>query len=51
VGMSENSDSVVLIVSEETGSVSIANMGELKEINSKEKLKRALTKIFKEIHV
>jgi len=50
VGMSENSDSVVLIVSEETGSVSIANMGELKEISSKEKLKRALTKIFKEIH-
>lgn len=49
VGMSESSDSVVLIISEETGSVSIANMGVLKEVNSKEKLKRAMTKIFKEI--
>lgn len=49
IGMSENSDSVVLIISEETGSVSIANMGELKEIQSKEKLKRVLMKILKEM--
>jgi len=46
IGMSESSDSVVLIISEETGSVSIANMGEIIEIQSKEELKRALRKIY-----
>lgn len=50
VGMSENSDSVVLIVSEETGGVSLANNGELTEVKSKEKLQKVLKETFKEIH-
>lgn len=51
LGMSENSDSVVIIISEETGSVSVANMGVLKDVSSKDKLVKILTKIFKEIQL
>ena len=35
VGMSENSDSIVIIVSEETGNVSLSNMGDFLDIKGK----------------
>ena len=48
IGMSENSDAVVLVVSEETGKISVAKSGELTRNFTKESLKRYLDKIFVE---
>lgn len=42
VGMSENSDCVVVILSEETGAISLAEAGELTRNFTKETLKKAL---------
>lgn len=42
VGMSENSDSVVIILSEETGVISLAESGELTRNYTKESLEKAL---------
>ncbi|MBQ7990908.1 MAG: diadenylate cyclase CdaA [Oscillospiraceae bacterium] len=42
IGMSENSDAVVIVVSEETGGISIAENGELVRGFSKDTLKKAL---------
>ncbi|MBR4223927.1 MAG: diadenylate cyclase CdaA [Oscillospiraceae bacterium] len=42
IGMSENSDAVVVVVSEETGGISIAENGKLIRGYSKDTLKRAL---------
>ena len=44
VGMSEASDAVVIIVSEETGSISVAIGGQLKRHLSPETLKAVLNK-------
>ena len=46
IGMSENSDAVVLVVSEETGKISVAKSGALTRNFTKESLKRYLEKIF-----
>lgn len=43
IGMSENSDAIVVVVSEETGSISVAENGELTRGYSKESLKKLLT--------
>ena len=45
IGISENSDAVALIVSEETGSISIALNGKLKQGFNRESLKNSLTKL------
>ena len=42
VGMSESSDSFVIVVSEETGSISYANQGELVRKINGEKLRKVL---------
>jgi diadenylate cyclase len=42
IGMSENSDSIVIVVSEETGTVSVAENGELTRGFSKESLSKLL---------
>jgi diadenylate cyclase len=42
IGMSENSDAVVVVVSEETGAISVAENGELTRGYSKESLKKLL---------
>ena len=42
IGMSENSDAVILIVSEETGQISLAVNGRLTRNYSKETLQEAL---------
>ena len=44
VGMSENSDAVVLIVSEETGAASLAIAGELRRGLTDEELRESLEK-------
>ena len=44
IGMSENSDAIVVVVSEETGKISIAKRGALTRNFTKETLKRALEK-------
>ncbi len=49
VGMSESSDSVVLTVSEETGNVSIANMGKLIEVSNRKRFVKMLMDVLKEI--
>jgi len=43
IGMSENSDAVVVVVSEETGSISVAENGELTRGYTKDSLKKLLT--------
>ena len=50
VGTSESSDSVVLVVSEETGKVSIANEGRLIELPTKKRFIKVLTDYDKEAH-
>lgn len=45
IGMSENSDAIVIIVSEETGTISVAQDGELTRGFTKESLKKLLTSI------
>lgn len=45
LGMSENSDAVVLIVSEETGKISIAVEGKITRGYNKESLQKALTEL------
>ena len=42
IGMSENSDAIVVVVSEETGNISVAENGELTRGYSKDSLKRLL---------
>lgn len=46
IGMSENSDAVVVIVSEETGTISIAENGEITRNYNKESLKKFLKEKF-----
>lgn len=43
IGMSENSDAIVIVVSEETGKISVAENGELTRGYSKESLRKLLT--------
>ncbi len=45
IGMSENSDAVVVVVSEETGAVSVAVGGELKRNYNEQSLKDELTRL------
>jgi len=47
IGLSEASKSVVLVVSEETGDISIAEAGEIKKIDDMKKLKAKLAKIIR----
>ena len=49
VGMSESSDSVVVVVSEETGNISVAKMGKLKEVKTKKTFIKVLKESVKEI--
>lgn len=46
LGMSENSDAVVLVVSEETGKISLASEGKITRGYNKDSLKETLEKIF-----
>jgi diadenylate cyclase len=43
IGMSENSDAIVVVVSEETGAISVAENGVLKSGFTREQLKTLLT--------
>lgn len=51
LGMSENSDALVLVVSEETGTVSVAYMGELSRQYSKDALYDAVLSFFTQQNV
>ena len=42
IGMSENSDAIIVVVSEETGAISVAENGELTRGYSKDTLKKTL---------
>lgn len=42
IGMSENSDAIVIVVSEETGTISVAENGELTRCFSRDSLKKLL---------
>jgi diadenylate cyclase len=44
LGMSENSDAMVIIISEETGNITIAQSGTLKKCNNISKLKAEIKK-------
>ncbi len=46
IGLSENSDAVIIVVSEETGNVSVVRNGEIVRNYTAEKLKGELTSIF-----
>lgn len=48
IGLTEESDAVCVIVSEETGMISVAVYGELKRDLNPEELRKVLTEIFKE---
>lgn len=48
IGLTEESDAVCVIVSEETGAISVAVYGELRRGLSPEELRKVLTDIFKE---
>ena len=48
IGMSENSDAVVVVVSEETGQISIARDGVLRRMTTSEQAREELEKIFLE---
>ncbi len=49
IGMSEHSDSFVVVVSEETGRIAYANQGQLVQKVKSEELKKILIALFKEI--
>lgn len=49
VGMSEQSDSFVLVVSEETGRIAYANQGQLTDKVKPEELRKILSALFREI--
>ena len=44
IGMSENSDTVVLVVSEETGDISVAEKGNIKKYDDIKKLRNKIEK-------
>ena len=46
VGMSENNDSLIVIVSEETGNIAIAEQGRLREMTNSKELTRKLEEEF-----
>ncbi|MBQ8107387.1 MAG: diadenylate cyclase CdaA [Ruminococcus sp.] len=46
IGMSENSDALVIVVSEETGAISVADNGELTRGYTKDSLKKLLSEAF-----
>ena len=48
IGLSENSDALVIIVSEETGTISLAMGGRLTRNYDKEKLKKTLLSIMQD---
>lgn len=51
IGLSENSDAVVVVVSEETGVISVAHRGELKRGFNKESLKEYLSEILNDENI
>ena len=48
IGISEVTDSLTIVVSEETGNVSVASRGALKKINNREDLREILSKLVQE---
>ncbi len=45
IGLSENSDAVIVVVSEETGKISVANAGKLRQIKDSNELKKVLLEL------
>jgi uncharacterized protein (TIGR00159 family) len=50
VGMSENNDSLIVIVSEETGNIAIAEQGRLREMSNSKELTRKLEEEFSSVN-
>ena len=50
VGMSENNDSLIIIVSEETGNIAIAEQGRLREMEDSKELQRKLDEEFSSVN-